>query len=66
MLTTNGIQFEFAGQFSVNYTVQYATNLVPPVTWQTLQTIAGYYDGTLKITDPAITNGARFYRVLAQ
>ena len=65
-LTTNGIQFEFAGQFSVNYTVQYATNLVPPVAWQTLQTIDYNYENTLKITDPAVTNATRFYRVLAQ
>jgi hypothetical protein len=66
VLLTNGIQFQFAGQFSVNYTVQYATNLAPPVTWQTLQTILYSSSGTIQINDSAWTNAARFYRVLAQ
>ena len=37
--STNGFQFQFAGQWNANYTIQYTTNLAPPVTWQTLQTI---------------------------
>jgi len=66
VLLTNGFQFQFAGQLSANYTIQYATNLAPPVTWQTLQTI-GYSSGdVIQINDSARTNTARFYRVLAQ
>jgi hypothetical protein len=66
VLLTNGFQFQFAGQLSANYTIQYATNLVPPVTWQTLQTIIYSSEGVIQINDSACTNTARFYRVLAQ
>ena len=66
VLLTNGFQFQFAGQLSVNYTIQYTTNLTPPVTWQTLQTIYYSSEGTIQINDSAWTNTARFYRVLAQ
>ncbi|MGD0744871.1 MAG: PKD domain-containing protein [Verrucomicrobiota bacterium] len=63
---TNGLQFQFAGQSNANYTIQYATNLAPPVTWQTLQTISDNTEGTIQINDSACTNTARFYRVLAE
>ncbi len=66
VLLTNGFQFQFAGQLSVNYTVQYTTNLTPPVAWQTLQTIYYSSGGVIQINDSAWTNTARFYRVLAQ
>lgn len=66
VLLTNGFQFQFAGQTNANYTVQYATNLSPPIAWKTLQTI--YYNNAsvLQITDSAQTNGSRFYRVNVQ
>ena len=66
VLTTNGFAFQFAGQGSANYTVQYTTNLTTPVTWQTLQTIYYSSGGVIQINDSAWTNTARFYRVLAQ
>jgi hypothetical protein len=59
-------QFQFSGQTNVNYTVQYTTNLAPPISWQMLQTIFFNQAGTVQIDDPAWTNGTRFYRVLAQ
>lgn len=65
-LLTNGFQFQFAGQNPANYTIQYATNLIPPITWQTLQTIYFNSQSNIQILDPAWTNAARFYRVLAQ
>jgi hypothetical protein len=65
-LLTNGFQFQFAGQTNANYTIQYATNLVPPVTWQTLQTIYFNRQSSIQIFDASWTNVARFYRVLAQ
>jgi len=65
MLVTNGFQFQFAGQSNANYTIQYATNLAPPVVWQALQEIyLNPYD-VIQVND-SITNTARFYRVLAQ
>ena len=66
VLLTNGFQFQFVGQWNANYTVQYSTNLAPPATWQTLQTIYFSFGGIIQIIDPAWTNTARFYRVLAQ
>ncbi len=66
VLLTNGFQFQFPGQSNANYTIQYATNLTQPVTWQTLQTIIYNTAGVIQINDPALTNTARFYRVLAQ
>jgi hypothetical protein len=65
-LLTNGFQFRFAGQNPANYTIQYATNLVPPITWQTLQTIYFNSQSNIQILDPSWTNAARFYRVLTQ
>jgi hypothetical protein len=65
-LSANGFQFQFAAQTNANYSIQYATNLVPPVTWQTLQTINNSSGGVIPINDSAWTNTARFYRVLAQ
>jgi len=44
---------------------QYATNLTPPVDWQTLNTFGPNFIDLIQINDPA-TNTARFYRVLAQ
>ena len=66
VLLTNGFQFQFAGQLSANDTIQYTTNLTPPVAWQTLQTIIYSSEGAIQINDSACTNTARFYRVLAQ
>jgi hypothetical protein len=65
-LLTNGFQFQFAAQNLANYTIQYTTNLAPPISWQTLQTIYLNNQTNLSITDPSWTNGARFYRVLVQ
>jgi hypothetical protein len=66
VLTTNGFQFQFAGQTNANYTIQYTTNLMSPVAWQTLQTIYYNNEGVIQINDSAWTDTARFYRVLAQ
>ncbi len=66
VLLTNGFQFQFAAQTYANYTIQYASNLVPPVTWSTLQNVYFNQQGMIPITDDSLTNGARFYRVLVQ
>lgn len=65
-LTNNSFQFSFAEQSNVNYTVQSATNLAPPVTWRTLQTLSFNSSGTVTIQDSSATNGAGFYRIQAQ
>jgi len=63
---TNGFGFQFAGQTNATYFVQYTTNLVPPVTWQTLQTIFYNTQNLIQFTDGSGTNMARFYRVSVQ
>jgi len=65
VLLTNGFEFQFAGQSNADYTIQYTTNLAPPVTWQTLQTIYYNFYNVVQVND-SVTNTARFYRVLAQ
>jgi hypothetical protein len=65
-LLTNGFQFQFTGQTGAIYTVQFATNLAPPVTWQNLQFIGYSNGGVHQITDLTTPTGTRFYRVLAQ
>lgn len=64
--TTNGFQFGFPGQESVQYWIEMATNLTPPVYWQTLQSIFYSTGGVHRITDSAPTNETRFYRVKAR
>jgi hypothetical protein len=66
LLLTNGFQFQFAGQAGANYTIQYATNLVPPVYWNNLQGSYYSFGSMQQITDTNLPTGTRFYRVLAQ
>jgi hypothetical protein len=66
VLLSNGFHFQFAGQTGANYTIQYATNLAPPVKWQTLQNIYYSSGGQQQITDTANANSSRYYRVLVQ
>jgi PKD repeat protein len=66
VLLTNGFEFQFAGQTNANYTIQYATNLVPPVAWQTWQTIYSSSGGLQQITDTNTVPGTKFYRVTVQ
>ena len=63
--STNGFQFQFAGQSNAIYTVQMTTNLMAPVVWQTLQTIAST-GGLVQVTDANATNVTSFYRVGVQ
>ncbi len=64
--SSNGFQFQFNAQSNANYIIQYATNLAPPISWQTLQMLYYSPGGVVQINDAAATNGFRFYRVGAQ
>ena len=66
VISNNAFRFSFDAQTGAMFRIQYATNLVPPVTWQTLQTIFTSPGGPTQISDSAWTNAARFYRVLVQ
>jgi hypothetical protein len=63
MLLTKGFQFELATQPRANYTVQYCTNLITPVIWQSLQSVFSSTGGIQQVVVPALTNGTRFYRL---
>jgi hypothetical protein len=66
-IVSNTVEFQFTLQEGGNYFVQYATNLTPPVTWVTLQSIYdSFVGGVVRIQDSSPTNAARFYRVVAQ
>jgi hypothetical protein len=60
----NGTNFSlsFPGQSGVTYLIEQTTNLVPPVTWQTVRTILST-GALMQVTDPRATNAMRFYRV---
>jgi hypothetical protein len=67
VMASNAFQFQFTGQAGATYYLQIATNLAPPVYWQTLQTIYNSTGGMCQISDfGAGGNAARFYRVEAQ
>ena len=59
----NGTNFtlSFPGQPGVTYVVQQTTNLVPPVTWQTLTTLTSTGQ-VMQVLDSKATNATRFYR----
>jgi len=66
VMLTNGFQFQFGGQVSAQYTIQYTTNLTLPASWQTLQTIYYNFQNLVQIVDSPGPNTVRFYRVLVQ
>jgi hypothetical protein len=66
-MVSNSFQFSFPAQGYALYQVQYATNLTPPIAWQTLpQFFFSTNDTVMTVRDPAITNDARFYRIVGQ
>ena len=65
-VVSNAFQFSFLGQTNLSYKVQYATNLTPPIAWQTLQFVFSL-GGTNTIQDSSVTtNDVRFYQVQTQ
>jgi hypothetical protein len=69
-LTTGGLSgtnfsLSFPGQPGVTYVVEQTTNLVPPVTWQTVQSVVST-GALMQVTDTRATNAMRFYRVRTQ
>jgi hypothetical protein len=66
LVLSNKFTFQFTGQTDANYTVQYTTNLAPPVAWQSLQSFFISTGQVYQVQDSAVTNGMRFYRVWAQ
>jgi hypothetical protein len=61
---SNQFQFQFTGQDGAFYSLQYATNLASPVSWQFLK--YPFSTGSVYLIQDPLTNKARFYRVVAQ
>jgi hypothetical protein len=61
-MSSNSYQLTFGSQAGVYYVVEYATNLTPPMVWQTLQSRTST-GGVIQVRDSNATNAARFYRV---
>jgi hypothetical protein len=57
--------FQFSCQAGVSYVVEKATNLAPPITWRTVQTLYST-GGTAQVYDNPGTNRAQFYRARTQ
>jgi hypothetical protein len=55
----------FPGQPGVTYVVEQATNLAPPVTWRSVQTLIST-GALMQVTDTKATNAMRFYRTRTQ
>jgi hypothetical protein len=64
-LSGTTFSLSFVGQAGITYLVQQATNLSPPVTWQTIQTLAST-SALMQATDTKATNVMKFYRVRTQ
>jgi len=64
-LSKTTFQLSFAGQPGVTYVVEQATNLAPPVLWQTVQTLSST-GALMQVTDSKATNAMRFYRARTQ
>jgi len=62
--TDNLCRLTLSSQAGVDYVVEYATNLVPPVLWKTLHAWTGL-GGVIEVEDTNATSTARFYRLLA-
>lgn len=62
-LSGTNFSLRFTTQPGVRYAVQRATNLEPPVAWQTLSNVYGVGDATVQVVDPKATNQIQFYRI---
>jgi hypothetical protein len=60
-----GAQIQFTGTATTAYVLQAATNLVPPIQWQSVVTNSTDANGNWTFTDTnALTATTRFYRAL--
>jgi probable HAF family extracellular repeat protein len=59
-----GFSFSFATQAGYTYAGEFTTSLAETNTWLTFTNLSGN-GSTVRVTDPAPTNGQRSYRVLA-
>lgn len=60
------LQFHFAGSSNYPYVLQTATNLTPPINWQSVLTNPSDANGNWNFADTNVSSGQRFYRVVGQ
>ncbi len=63
--SSNSFTLSFPGQAGITYVVEQATNLAPPVNWQTVQALIST-GAVIQVTDTKATNAMRFYRTRRQ
>jgi sugar lactone lactonase YvrE len=61
-----GLQMNLTGTPSFPYIVQSATNLTPPISWQSVRTNYSDVNGNWQFTDTNLNSGQKFYRALGQ
>jgi hypothetical protein len=61
-----GLQLQFTGTPYFFYVLQSATNLTPPVNWQSMLTNNANGGGNWQFTDTNLNGGQKFYRAMGQ
>lgn len=59
----DGVQLQMSGTPNFAYAVQSATNLTPPIQWQSLLTNTADTNGVWQFTDTNLNSAQKFYRV---
>ena len=60
------ITLQFSGTPNFPYALQSATNLTPPVNWQTVLTNPAGVNGYWQFTDTNLNTGQKYYRAVGQ
>jgi subtilisin-like proprotein convertase family protein len=64
LASTNGVQLQWDAPSNEQFQVEWTTNLVSPIDWNTNTTGITYTNGVFTFTDPNATNEQRFYRLI--
>jgi hypothetical protein len=62
-MPTDGFNLSLTGWVGQSYTLQTATNLTPPIQWQSILTNATDTNGVWQFTDTNLNSAQKFYRV---
>ncbi len=62
----SGLRLQFTGTPNYPYILQSATNLTPPINWQSISTNPADINGNWQFTDTNLTGVQRFYRAMGQ
>jgi hypothetical protein len=61
-----GLQLQLTGTPNYPYILQSATNLTPPISWQSIRTNYADTNGNWQYTDPNVRGGQKYYRAFGQ